>query len=168
MKVKIPEGVSVSIDGSKFIVKGKSVSLEKPFNPLMTTLKVEGNEVDVSIVGKPNKKKNAIANAVVSHLKNMIHGTSHEFEKKLKLVFAHFPVTLEVKGNQMLIKNFLGEKTPRTAVISAGVKVQAKGADVTVSGHDKELVGQTAANIIKATRVTNRDERIFQDGIYHA
>jgi len=46
------------------------------------------------------------------------------------------------------------------------VTVEAKGENVTVSGIDKEKVGQTAANIERATKVKKRDIRVFQDGVY--
>jgi len=65
-----------------------------------------------------------------------------------------------------VIENFLGERNPRKASIVEGVKVTAKGDDVTVSGIDKEKVGQTVANIERATKVKKRDIRVFQDGVY--
>jgi large subunit ribosomal protein L6 len=65
-----------------------------------------------------------------------------------------------------VIQNFLGERSPRKALILDGVTVKAKGDDVTVEGIDKEKVGQTVANIERATAVSRRDIRVFQDGIY--
>src|SRR3989344_4935855 len=78
----------------------------------------------------------------------------------------HFPVTLKVEGNKFVITNFLGEKTPRFAKIPQGVKVEVKGQKITVSSHNKDLAGQTAANLEKATKIRSRDRRIFQDGIF--
>lgn len=65
-----------------------------------------------------------------------------------------------------MIQNFLGERYPRKAEILETVKVEVKGEIITVTGIDKEKVGQTAANIERATKVKNRDIRVFQDGIY--
>ena len=73
---------------------------------------------------------------------------------------------MEVKGKEMLIKNFLGEKQPRKAKIPGQTKVEVKGQEVTVTGLSKEDVGQTIANIRSATRIRNRDSRVFQDGFY--
>jgi large subunit ribosomal protein L6 len=92
------------------------------------------------------------------------------FEYKLKAVYSHFPMTIRVNGNQMTITNLFGEKVPRVAALpwspaEVEVKVQNK-TDVTVSGADREKVGQTAANIERSCRIKNRDRRVFQDGIY--
>ena len=51
-------------------------------------------------------------------------------------------------------------------MILEGVSVEIKGDEVIVKGIDKEKVGQTVANIERATAVKNRDIRVFQDGIY--
>ena len=96
----------------------------------------------------------------------MIKGVTEGFEYKMKTVFAHFPIKTSVEGNKFVIQNFLGERSPRTAKILEGVTVEAKGENVTVSGTDKEKVGQTAANIERATKVKKRDIRVFQDGVY--
>ena len=65
-----------------------------------------------------------------------------------------------------MISNFLGERKPRSAKIMGDSKVEIKGDTVVVSGIDKELVGQTMANIEQATKVRGFDIRVFQDGIY--
>jgi large subunit ribosomal protein L6 len=84
----------------------------------------------------------------------------------MKTVYSHFPIKTSVDGNKFIIENFLGERAPRTALILDGVDVQVKGDDVVASGIDKEKVGQTVANIERATAVKRRDIRVFQDGVY--
>jgi len=74
---------------------------------------------------------------------------------------------MAVKGNIFVVNNYFGERVPRNADILSGVDVKVnKKVEVVVSGIDKELVGQTAANIEKCATVKNRDRRVFQDGIY--
>jgi large subunit ribosomal protein L6 len=76
-------------------------------------------------------------------------------------------MTMAVKGNTVVVNNYFGERVPRTSDILSGVDVKVSNkVEVTVSGIDKELVGQTAANIERSTTVKNRDRRVFQDGIY--
>ena len=166
--MKIPENTEVSVQEGMVTVKGKSGSLEKKFNPRVLKVTAEGGEVTVTALSKKTRRVSAMIGALESHLKNMFKGACENYEKKLSLVYAHFPVAVEVKGTQIQIKNFLGEKTPRFAKIQGSVKVAVKGAEITVTGNDIEDVGQTASNIIKATRITKRDIRVFQDGIYYA
>jgi len=78
----------------------------------------------------------------------------------------HFPMNVKVEGNRMIIKTFLGEQVDRTAKILPNVNVDIKGNKITITSHDKEAAGQTAANIETATKVKGRDRRIFQDGIF--
>jgi len=84
----------------------------------------------------------------------------------MKTVYSHFPIKTAVDGDSLVIQNFLGERHPRKAVILPGVTVNVSGDNLTVQGIDKEKVGQTVANIERATAVKRRDIRVFQDGIY--
>ena len=118
----------------------------------------------------PRRKHKAIAGTWHAHLKNMVRGIDTGFEYKLKAVYSHFPMTLKVEGNTMTITNLFGEKVPRKAALpwtpsEVQVKIENK-TDVTVTGSDREKVGQTAANIERACKIKKRDRRVFQDGIY--
>lgn len=168
MVVKIPAGISVESTPGMLKVKGPLGELQKSYDGRTVEVKVEGETAKAIIKIKETRKNHALANTVEAHLKNMISGVSKKFEKKLQLVYSHFPVTLEIKGKDIMIKNFLGEKTPRKAKIYGDAKVDVKGQDIVISGSDVESVGQTASNIIKATHITKRDQRVFQDGIYYA
>ena len=158
--VEIPEGIEASLSGNTLRLKGKQGEVEREFRGTPVELRLEGNKLAVSA------KSRAMEGTVRAHVKLMAKGVTDGFEKKLVIKYAHFPITLEVKGNEVLIKNFLGEKNPRRASVQGGCKVQVKGQDVSVTGTCKEDVGQTAANIREATKVRKKDVRIFQDGIY--
>jgi large subunit ribosomal protein L6 len=97
----------------------------------------------------------------------MVKGVTDGFTYNLKAFYSHFPMTMAVKGNKFVVNNYFGERVPRTSDILSGVEVKVNNkVEVVVSGIDKELVGQTAANIEKSTTIKNRDRRVFQDGIY--
>ncbi len=164
-KIEIPEGVSAELEGNVLKIKGPEGENSRKF--ILTNLEIsrEGNTI---IVGskKATKKEKKMMNTIAAHMKNMILGVQKKFEYELKAVFSHFPVTIEVKGHEFIIKNFLGEKTPRKAKILRGVEVEVQGNTIKVRSTDKELAGQAAANLETATRIRARDKRVFQDGIF--
>ena len=160
IEVQIPEGAELSATGRKISVKGKLGSLEREFTGSKVSFQLEGKSLQVS------SPDNAVEGTVASHIRNMLHGVLNGFEKKMVIRFAHFPMSLETKGKDILIKNFIGEKKPRKAKLVGATKVEVKGQDVKISGPDKEAVGQTAANIRTATKIRKKDGRVFQDGIF--
>ena len=163
--IPVPEDVTVTVEDNEVTVKGKSGELKRKFNHEKITIDQKENEVIVNVLF-PNKKEKAMIGTITSHIKNMIFGIEKGFTYKMKVVYAHFPMTIKVKGKIVTIENFLGERHPRTAKIMGDAKVNVKGEEVTITGVNKEDVGQTMANIEQATKVKRRDPRIFQDGIY--
>ena len=164
-EVEIPEGVEVTIEGNTVKVKGPKGELERELKYPGVKIFTEDGKV---VVYKefPRKKDIAIARTFKAHIANMIKGVTEGFTYKLKVVYSHFPVTVKVQGDEVIIENFLGEKNPRRAKILPGVTVKVRGQEITVESIDKEKAGQTAANIEQATRITKWDRRVFQDGIY--
>jgi large subunit ribosomal protein L6 len=165
-KIKIPEQVEITIENDKLIVKGEKGALSRVFNHPNINLKLNGKENIILNCKSSRKKDKALLGTYIAHINNMINGVSKGFEYRMKTVFSHFPIKTSVEEDIFVIQNFLGERAPRTAKILDGVIVEAKGEDITVKGIDKEKVGQTVANIERATRVKYRDIRVFQDGIY--
>ncbi|MBI2444935.1 50S ribosomal protein L6 [Candidatus Micrarchaeota archaeon] len=167
--MQIPQDVFLTIEPGLLKVKGPKGEIQKLFNAKRITVSIDGTDVKVTPIGKKlTRALKAASGAVEAHIRNMIIGVQKGYEVKLALVFSHFPVTVESKGDTVLIKNFLGEKTPRTVKVKGQVKVAIAGQEITVSGINKEEVGQTASSLIEATSVGHRDERVFQDGIYYA
>ena len=164
-KIKIPEGVEVETDGAKITVKGKNGTNEKKFALANLKMEKKGNEIVIG-TEKAAKKEKMRMYTLVAHIKNMIKGVQDKFEYQLKICFSHFPITVEVKGNEAVIKNFLGEKVPRKAKIVEGVNVNVDKEMITITSSDIEAAGQTAANLETATRIAKRDRRVFQDGIF--
>ncbi|RJS87064.1 50S ribosomal protein L6 [Candidatus Bathyarchaeota archaeon] len=163
--VDIPDGVDVSIDGKRVRVSGPRGAIEKDFTHAKVEITLDGDRVRVWAVN-PRKREKALVKTIASHINNMIRGVTKGFRYKLKIVYVHFPINIQVVGDRVLIQNFLGERKPREARIIGDTKVYVQGEDVIVEGIDIEAVGQTAANIQQATRIRRKDLRKFLDGIY--
>ncbi|MEM1635761.1 MAG: 50S ribosomal protein L6 [Thermosphaera sp.] len=166
--VEIPQGVSVTVEGSKVIVKGPKGEASRDFSHARDVLiRVEEGRAVVEAFLADRKKK-ALVGTVAAHIRNMITGVTKGYVYKLKIISSHFPMTVVVdeKNGVVRIKNFIGEKADRIAKIHGRVKVKVSGSDVIVEGVDIEEVGLTAASIERATRIPDRDRRVFSDGIF--
>lgn len=155
--IEIPEGINASLNGLTVTIsgpKGKVVQLL----PLST--KIEGKKIMLAPASKE------ITNTAYALINSAFKGVKEGYTKKMKMIFAHFPMTLEIKGKSINIKNFLGEKMPRVANIVGDTQVKPEKESVTLSGPDKHDVGQTMANIKTATKIKQKDPRTFQDGLY--
>lgn len=163
--VEIPEGVEVVISENNFVVKGKGNELNRNFDLGKIKATVKDSKVILKAKGATRRESKMIG-TTWAHLKNMIKGVCGEFVYELEVCNVHFPMNVKMDGDKIIIKSFLGETTQRVAKILSNVKVDIKGNKITVSSNNIEAAGQTAANLEKATRLTGRDRRIFQDGIF--
>lgn len=170
-EVQIIEGakVSVSDDGSQITVSGRLGSTSKTVNRRLLGLKIEGGKIAISEVRnrKLAKKAELAGQALASEIRSAMAGVEKGVEKKMRVVFAHFPMSIEIKGNAVLLKNVFGEKKPRVAKIVGTTKVEVKGQDLYVRGVDPYDVGQTATNINRLSFARRKDSRVFQDGVYY-
>lgn len=165
--VNLPDGVSANLsDDGDITVTGPNGSLTRNFthNKVLVLKNDAGLTVRVDIA---RRKEKAVAGTWNAHLNNMVKGVTDGFTYRLKAVYSHFPMTLKVQGNKFIVNNYFGERVPRQADILNGATVKVdKKVEVVVTGMDREVVGQTAANIERSCTVKNRDRRVFQDGIY--
>jgi len=159
-------GVTLTVEpGNLVTVKGPKGEVKRGFfDPKIQITSADGG-IDLKAPRATRKEKTRIY-SYVAHIKNMIKGVQIPHEYKLKICSGHFPMNVAMNGNTLSVKNFLGEKTPRTTTVPAGVTVKVEGDKITISSPDLELAGQTASSFERVCRITNRDLRIFQDGIY--
>jgi len=164
-ELEIPEGVEVNLEENDIIVKfqGKEIRRTLFFPTVALSLKDKMVILDPKKFSKREKK---IINTYTAHILNMFKGIQEDYEYKVEICSSHFPMSVGVENNMVVVKNFLGEKVPRKAKIREGVVAKIEGNYVVITGADKEKVGQTAANCEQSTRITNRDRRRFQDGLW--
>lgn len=117
------------------------------------------------------KKKLASIRTTISHVTNMITGVTRGFEYKMRLVYAHFPININIVegGAKVEIRNFLGEKRVRVVKMLAGVTIARSDAvkdELIISGNDVELVSRSTSLIHQICLVRKKDIRKFLDGIY--
>ena len=164
-EISIPEGVQVEVTGTLVKVTGPKGSLERDFAiPNVTVTSADGQIVVSSPRGTKREKTRIGTNT--AHLRNMVKGVVKPFEYTLKICSGHFPMNTNLSGREFTVKNFLGEKIPRKVMLPEGADIKVDGDKITISSSDIELAGRAAAQLEQLTRVTNKDRRIFQDGIY--
>lgn len=165
-EVLVPENVNIEIENKKVKVSGEKGSLEREFKTFFE-IKIEKNENKLKVSSESERRKvKAEVGTIAGHIGNMIKGVTKGYIYRMRVVYSHFPVTLKIEGNKVLIQNFLGERSPRVAKIAGGTKVKVEKQDVTLTGIDKEDVGLTASNIEQATKIRGYDRKVFQDGCY--
>jgi large subunit ribosomal protein L6 len=164
-RVAIPDGVTIELDGPVLKAKGPKGQLERNVRFPQVSVGIEDGEVVIS-TGSDRKRVMAMVGTYEAHIKNMCTGVTEGFEYRMKVVYSHFPIQLKLQGNRLEITNFLGEKKPRFATIENGVAAKVSNDEIVLTGINKELLGNSSANIEHATKIRKRDPRIFQDGIY--
>ncbi len=163
-KIEIPEGIEVEVNSTAIKIKGPKGELSRRFSPLVKVAKTE-NEI-VFEIKNATKREKTLMKTTEAHVKNMIKGVTEGFEYHLKICSGHFPMTVSYENGEVIVKNFLGESVPRKGKIPGDVNIEIKGDEITVTGIDKEKTGQAAAKIESITRMTSKDRRRFQDGIF--
>jgi large subunit ribosomal protein L6 len=165
VEIEIPDDVSAETDHLELTVEGPNGSVTRRLWYPDVDVTVEDGAVVIASENE-DAKTNATVGTFESHVANMIHGVTEGWEYAMEVYYAHFPMQVNVEGDEVVIENFLGERAQRRTPIRGDTDVQIDGETVTLTGSDKEAVGQTAADIEQLTKVTDKDTRVFQDGVY--
>jgi large subunit ribosomal protein L6 len=165
-EIVLPTEVSITKQENLITTKGSFGSVQKDFTKMPAIIDLQDNKITIKSQG--NRKKDfALVNTLQSVINNMIKGSNQGFTYRLKIVFAHFPISVKIKGKDIFVENFFGERSPRTSrIVGNDTKVSVEGEDIIVKGPNIESVSQTAANLELATRIKNKDSRVFLDGVY--
>jgi len=147
------------------IVKGADIGFTEE-NEGEEAMKKDYIKVDVWFA---TRKQLACVRTVCSHIDNLIVGVTRGFTYKMRFVYSHFPINVTLGGENVEIRNFLGEKRVRKVKLLPGVKYFRSDNvkdEIHLSGMDIVAVSLTAAKIQQATSVRHKDLRKFLDGIY--
>ena len=163
--LQTPDEVSAEVNHLDLTVEGPNGSVTRRLWYPDISVSVEDDEVVIE-TDEDDAKTMSTLGTFQSHVENMFHGVTEGWEYEMEVFYSHFPMDVSVDGDEIVIENFLGEKAPRRTPIHGDTDVDVSGEQVTLHGPDIESVGQTAADIEQLTRVTDKDVRVFQDGVY--
>jgi large subunit ribosomal protein L6 len=164
-EIDLPDDVDASVDHLDLTVEGPNGSVTRRLWYPDVTVSVADGAVHID-TPETDAKTLATVGTFRSHVENMVHGVTDGWEYEMKVFYSHFPMQVNVEGDEVVIENFLGERAPRRAPIHGDTEVSVDGEEITLSGPNIEDVGQTAADIEQLTRVSGKDTRVFQDGVY--
>ncbi len=140
--IVIPEGVEVKVDGNHVTVKGPKGTLEREVNPNISVSVEEGKV----IVKRPNDEADvkSLHGLTRTLINNMVMGVKEEFKKELEINGVGYRV--QKQGNDLNLT--LGYSHPVIYKAPNGISFDVPNPNsIIIKGIDKELVGQTAAEI---------------------
>ncbi len=140
--VIVPSGTEVKQSGMNLSIKGPKGVLVRDF-PGEITITVAGNDISFTPNHEGDRTLNALWGTYASHVKNMVIGVNEGYSKKLILEGVGFKS--EVTGD--LLNLALGFSHPVKVKVPVGLMVTAEKNIITVTGIDKELVGQFTASV---------------------
>ena len=170
--IDIPAGVKILIKSRTVTVQGPRGTLRRDFKHLAVDMQIiNGGKQLRAEMWFGTRKAIACIRTVTTHVKNMITGVTKGFLYKMRLVYAHFPISVAIEnsGKEVQVRNFLGEKIVRTVKMFEGVtctRSNDQKDELVLQGNSLEAVSQSAANIHIISKVKNKDIRKFLDGVY--
>lgn len=139
--IQIPAGTEVSVVDHEIVVKGKGGTLKRPLHPLIA-LTIENGTVTVAPKTE-NRLARALWGTFSAHVKNMVSGVNTPFVKKLQIEGIGYKADLQGKN----LKLALGYSHPIVVAVPEGITVVVEKNIVSVSGANKDNVGQFAASV---------------------
>lgn len=146
MPIAIPSGVDITLDGQQVEVKGPKGALTHTVPAPITVERNDDGQIEVK---RPNdeRENRSLHGLTRTLVNNMVTGVTQGYEKKLEIVGVGYRVI--AKGPQQLEFN-LGFSHPVTVTAPEGISFAVEGpTKFTVTGIDKQAVGEVAANIRK-------------------
>jgi len=164
-RLTIPEGASAETERFDLTISGENGSVTRQLWYPDVSVDIEDSEIVIESDAE-DAKTTATMGTFASHIENAFHGVNEGWTYEMEVLYSHFPMQVRVEDGEVVIQNFLGEKAPRRTEIHGDTSVDVDDEHITLSGPNKDDVGQTAADIEQLTRVSGKDIRVFQDGVY--
>jgi|TARA_B100000315_G_C14542011_1_gene571402 large subunit ribosomal protein L6 len=165
IEIELPDKVSAQLDLKVLTLKGLKGEVKRDFSDKNIMIEYKEGVVILKAL-KFNKVNKKLIKSYAAHIREMINGGLGGHKYTLKVCSGHFPMNVSVNNSELIVKNFLGEKVPRTLKLKPGAMVKVEGDLIVVESPNKETAGQVSADIELLTRRTGYDSRIFQDGIW--
>ena len=141
--VDLPQGVEVTLDGARIVVKGAKGELSLAL-PATVTVKKDGTQVTVEKAGGDDKQSRADHGTVRALINNMVKGVSQGYVRELEIQGVGYRASMEGNTLTMLV----GYSHPVVYAVPEGIKLTVTDStQLKVEGIDKQLVGQVAARI---------------------
>ena len=140
--IEIPEKVEINVDNKTISVKGPLGELSRPFDDGAVEIKIKDGFVVLGVT-RNSKDVRSLWGTYASHISNMIEGATKGFEKKLVVEGVGFKVQME--GANLVLN--IGFSHPVKVGVPEGIKVEVEKNVISVSGIDKEKVGDFSAKV---------------------
>lgn len=147
MPIELLNGVTAKIEDNFIIIKGAKGELKQELHSLVN-VEINEKNIVVDIVDKSSKKEKAFWGLYRSLINNMVQGVANGFEKKLEINGVGYKVALN--GKKLTLN--VGFSHPVEKELPEGITCVVEGNVITLSGFDKQLVGETAAQIRKVKK----------------
>jgi len=144
LPIKLPEGTTAKFEDGFIVVKSAKGGLKQPVHELVK-IEITDKEIVVSVENPEVKHERALWGLYRSLVNNMVIGVNEGFDKKLEIIGVGYRVALS--GNKLTLN--VGYSHPVEFNLPEGISAQVEGNVITISGMDKQLVGEMAAQIRK-------------------
>ena len=140
--IKIPSGVEIKVDGQLVSVKGPKGELSQKLHEKVMVAQAE-DELNVSVKHPENKTERSLWGLSQRLIQNMVEGVTQGFQKQLEINGVGYKAVLS--GKKLVLN--LGYSHPIEFEAPTGIDLTVEKNLITVTGTDKQLVGQVTANI---------------------
>ncbi len=144
LPIKLKPETQAKIEEGFIIVKGSKGELKQKLNDLVD-VNIDDNSIIVDVKNKNREEEKAQWGLFRSLINNMVKGVEEGFERKLEINGVGYKAA--VSGNKLILN--VGYSNPREFEFPEGITIAVEGNVITVSGIDKQVVGETAAQIRK-------------------